>query len=504
MFRPVRYPGIFSVAALLLVGGCTTINKNTEKEAADTNNLYRTGSVQGALQSLETSFNKGSLIGSNEDAKKDTIYYLEKGTFLSNLGQSKLGESTKNFLVAKNTVVDWENQTSLSFNMSAKEMMESVSTSMTISRFYIPRDYEKTFIGYELMVNHALAKRYDLAFPEAKYTIELDEALTKARKEELDEANAKAKEQIASSGVTGSITRINQIQGYPIDTFNTKEVLALKNSYLNAGTYYLNGFVSEAMGEATASLAAPSYQKALSINPAPFFKQGLDNFGRKVKPGAKQSDTLIIVETGFLSDIYSFKATIPFATRSGPKAVTWVIPAVRNNAQIFNPVKVDANGRALPLTLVSNVEAMSRRELKDQMPSYIAKAVVSSIIQITAQELSAKVIDNKVKDQNANMLLKLGSSVAVNVLAAGDVDTRMWKSLPSGVYMTRAILSQGDGTLSVQTPSGPKQVKVSLNSPYEVVRVRVFDNGVVATTFPRPLNEAEYGKLVSDDTSAIK
>jgi len=491
-------------ATMTIMSGCATVNKSTEKEAADTNDLYRSGNVQGALISLDASFNKESFIAAKEKAKKDTIYYLEKGTFQSNLGQSKLNESSQNFLIVRNTIKDWEDQVAPTFSMSPQQIMGSISDSMTVSSFYIPRDYEKSFVGFDLMSNHALAKRFDLAFIEAKATTELDEFLTKERKVAFDAANLKAKDQLSTSGISAGITGINQIQGYPVDTFNSKDVLELKNSYFNAGTYYLAGFVSEAMGSSVSGVAEPYYQTAIKINPLPFYKQALNNAAKKIKPGAKQSDTLIIVDTGFLSDVYSFKATIPFATRSGPKAVTWVVPAIKNNAILYNPQKLDVNGKALPLNLVSNVEAMSKRELKDQMPTYIARAVTSSVVQIVAQELAAKVVDSKVKDQTANALLKLASSAAVNVLAAGDVDTRMWKSLPSSIYMTRAILPQGAGMITVPTPAGPKQVKISLNSPYEVVKLRIFNDGVVVSNYPNPLSDDEYGKLVFDRTSAIK
>lgn len=491
-----------ALGAVLLISGCASVTQSSEKEAAGTNNLYRSGNVTGALQSLDASFNKESYIAAKEKTKKDTIYYLEKGTFLSNLGQSKLNESTQSFLVARNTITDWENQVAPSFKMSAQQLMASVSDSMAFSQIYVPRDYEKSFVGFDLMTNHALAKRYDLAFPEGKATTELDQFLTQARKTELDAANAKAKDQIATSGVKGGITSINQIQGYPVELFNTKEVLELKNSYLNAGTYYLAGFVSEAMGSSAAGLAEPNYQNAININPTPFFKQALTNVAKKAKPGPNQSDTLIIVDTGFLSDVYSFKATVPFATRSGPKAVTWVVPAIRNNAVMFNPQKLDINGKPFQLTQVSNVEAMSRRELKDQMPAYIAKAVASSIIQIVAQEAASKLIDSKVKDQGSNMLAKLAASAVVNALAAGDVDTRMWKSLPSGVYMTRATLPQGSGTITIPTPAGPKQVNITLSAPYEVVKLRVFNDGVVTSNYPKPLAETEYGVFTT--SSVVK
>lgn len=493
----------FVIAASVLVGGCASVTKSSEKEAIDINSQYRMGNVPGALQALDATFNRVSYIAAKDKARKDTIYYLEKGTFLSNLGQSRLNESTQNFLVAKNTIKDWENQTRLSFNMSAKQMMASIAESADLSQFYIPRDYEKSLLGFDLMTNHALAKRFDLAYNDAKFTTELDQFLTEARRAEFQQTNFKAQEQIKASGITSSVNRVDQIPGYPIDTFNTKEVLELKNSYFNAGTYYLAGFVRESMGQVVSGEADTDYQNAIKINPHPFFKQALINLSKKVKPGPKQSDTLIIVQTGFLSDIYSFKTTIPFATRSGPKAVTWVVPAVRNNAIMFNPQRLDISGKPFPLVNVANVEAMSRRELKDQMPSYIAKAVTSSIIQIVAQEAAHQAIDRQ-KNQNSgsNALLKFAATAAVNVLAAGDADTRMWKALPSGIYMARAILPQGESVITVPTPTGVKQLKVSLNSPYEVVKLRVFNDGIVAANYPKPLTQEEYGAFAQ--SSAIK
>jgi len=497
---PILFVLVFAVS---VISGCATVTKTSEKEAIDINSQYRAGNIPGALQSLDATFNKVSYIAAKDKARKDTIFYLEKGTFLSNLGQTKLNESTQNFLVVKNTIKDWENQTALSFNMSVKQMMASVSASADLNQFYIPRDYEKSLIGFDLMTNHALAKRFDLAYVEAKSTTELDQFLTEARRAEFQQANLKAQEQRKTSGITGGIDRIEQIQGYPIDTFNTKEVLELKNSYLNAGTYYLAGFVRESMGQVVSGEADADYQNAIKINPHPFFKQALNNISKKVKPGPNQSDTLIIIHTGFLSDMYSFKTTIPFATRSGVKAVTWVVPAVRNNAIIFNPQRIDIGAKPYALVNVANVEAMSRRELKDQMPSYIAKAVTSSIIQIVAQEAAHQAIDRqKNNNQNTNALLKFASTAAVNALAAGDVDTRMWKSLPSGIYMTRAMLTKGDNVISIPTPSGMKQMKVTLNSPYEVVKLRVFNDGVITANYPTPLTPQEYGAFAQ--SSAVK
>ena len=498
--KAIKLFSIVITLCLIFLSGCATVNKNSEKEAADINSQYKAGNIQGALQTLDTTFDKDSYLTAKDKVRKDTIYFLEKGTFLSNLGPSKLNESTQNFLVARNVIKDWENRTALSFGMDLSQLKAAVAEQGQMSQIYVPRDYEKSMVGFELITNHALAKRYELALPEAKNTTELDAFLNRARKMEFEVANAKARDEMATNKneVRVDTTRVDQIAGYPVETFNTKEVLALKNSYQNAGTYYLAGFIGEAMSSTDPAFAATSYQMAFNINPNNFFKQAITNVAKKPKPNTKQSDTLIIVDTGFLSDIYSFKVTIPFATRSGIKAVTWVVPAIKNNQIYFDPQKIEVSSQSLPLTNVANVEAMSRRELKDRMPGYIAAAITSSIIQIVTQEVAAQAIDRGTKDKNGNQsllggLLKLGSSIAVNTLAAGDVDTRMWKALPSSVYMARGILQQGDNTLTIQTPAGPKQVKVNLSMPYEVVKLRVFNSGVVVSNYPKPLSENEYG-----------
>jgi hypothetical protein len=488
-----------NILLALLVSGCASVVKVSEKESEQINFSYRLGNVSGALVGLENAYNKNN--NKNDKASTlDTNYYLEKGLYLSHLGKNKLNESTQNLLVVRNTITDWENQSKLSLKMSLNEAKNSISDSIKVSQVYIPRDYEKSLVGFQIMANHGLAKRFDLAYNEAKNTTELDDALSAIRKKELDVANAKAKEKMAQSNVSGGVSRLEEIPGYPIDTFNTKDVLELKNSYFNAGTSYLAGFIREARGTVVAGEAVSDYQKAININPLPFYKDALSNASKKIVPNEKQADTLIIVESGFLSDIYSFKAVIPFITKTGPKAVTWVVPAVKNNAVIFNPQKVDVNGKSFPLNLVSNIEAMSRRELKDQMPNYIARAVVSSVVQIVAQEVAANAIDRNSKDQTTNTLLKLVSSVAVNAVAAGDVDTRMWKSLPSNIYMTRSMFSKGENNITIPTPSGPRTVKLELNSPYEIIKIRVFDNNLVVANYPNPFNPSEYGVFTNFST----
>lgn len=89
-------------------------------------------------------------------------------------------------------------------------------------------------------------------------------------------------------------------------------------------------------------------------------------------------------------------------------------------------------------------------------------------------------------------MLKLLTTAAVNAIAAGDVDTRMWKSLPANVYMARVRLPKGEHTLALPGVQD-KAIKVSINDPYEVVHARVFANGKVAVNASqKQLSDAEY------------
>jgi hypothetical protein len=73
---------------------------------------------------------------------------------------------------------------------------------------------------------------------------------------------------------------------------------------------------------------------------------------------------------------------------------------------------------------------------------------------------------------------------------------------PSGVYMARVTLPQGKGTIMIPTPAGPRQVSILLSSPYEVVKLRVFNDGVVSSNYPKPLADTEYG--IFNTSSAVK
>lgn len=483
---------LLPLVSLIMMVGCASVAKVDEKQAANINNAYKNGQVGTALQALDQSFNVQKL-----DPKKDkidTTYYLEKGTFLTNLGPAKLQDSTSSFMGADRVLADWENQAALSLKMTSAEFSNALKDMVKFNALYLPRDYEKSILNLQLAQNHTIAKRYDLALPGARRIQEREEIIRDLRAKEYEDSSKKLREQTQNAGkqgISGGINSVQQIPGYDVSVFNDPEVTKLKNSYQNAAAYYLAGFIFEQQNET--SLAQTSFQRANELAPnASFIKASLNNLDKK-KNTANNSEVLVVVDSGFLSDVYSFKATIPFVTPSGPKAVTWVVPSLAKNQIMYNPRNVTLNNKSYPIERVANVEAMSRRELKDQMPTYIAKAMASSIVQIVAQEVASRAIDRSGGGDAVKLLGKLVTSVAINALAAGDVDTRMWKSLPSEIYMARVSLPKGEQILSIPTVAGVKTAKINVTDPYEVVRVRIFANGEISVSNSnRKLSDDEY------------
>lgn len=461
------------VCSALLVAGCASVVAPTEKEAAGINNMYRSGNVAQAVGAINQIYSK-----SDEKTPKDSTYYLEKGTMVRNFGQNRLQESSQLLFGADNVVKQWEDKANLSLNMTPGEFADAFVKSNELSKFYQPRDYEKSMLSFSLALNHALARRYDLASVENKKLINREVLISNLRQKDID---AIQKKQNPKEGAT---SKVEEIKGYPVEIFSSKEVNELKNSYQNAAAYYLSGFISEAQGDS--SEASQSYRRAVQLRPKnQMFVSGLQNVDSKTnKTVAGKSETLVVVESGFLSDIYSHKSQIPFVTKRGPKVVTIVLPAFANNAQFFNPEKIVLGGMSYPLAEAANIEFMSRREMKDQMPSYVLRATTSAIIQLAVQEAAQRQIEKNKDDKNAALKSVLVAG-AVAAISSGNVDVRMWKSLPSQVYMTRASLPTGAQSMQISTPAGIKTVPINLNEPYEIVHIRVFNGGAVVNNYAK-------------------
>ena len=452
-----------------LLFGCAT--GPNQKALNESNNALRNGDVPMALTILEEA---------NKNKKeKDTPYYLNKGEITKYLGVQNLSESSTSLLRADSVVQDWQSKASINLAKNTGDFLNYFFASIGSNSTYEPKDYEKSLLSYNLALNHILAGRWDLASVEAKKMAERETIINRLHEKSV--AALDAKENDNRKNRVQSYSRIDNINGYPVNLINSPEISGLKNAYQNAAAHYLAGYIFEQQSDA--GMAAPGYRTALELKPNNgLFELSLGLLDKNIettRKGARSnSDVLVIVETGSIPRINSHKSNIPFNTPQGVKIVAFNLPVIESPTPTFNPGSVRLGPQNIILYQAANLDAMSRRQLKDDMPGYLLKASTQAITQLVAQA-AAQAAAAKNNNQGAGLLASLAVGMALSV---GSADVRQWSTLPSSIFMGRATVAKGENNFSIPTPSGNFTVPLQVGQDYQIVHVRMLGPRAVVST----------------------
>jgi hypothetical protein len=184
----------------------------------------------------------------------------------------------------------------------------------------------------------------------------------------------------------------------------------------------------------------------------------------KSEPSAAQSgitDTLIIVETGWMEKMASMNITTAFSLRGKARIATYSYPIMRDdNKKLRSPSSMKIDTRTISLTEVGNYDALAKRSLQDDLPFIYARGVVRAIVKVGAQELAEH-----------SPLGELGSlAVGIAGAAIEVADTRQWQFLPARISVARIPLSSGNHVITI----GNKSFPISINGSHDAVLLRVF------------------------------
>lgn len=454
---------IYALASALVLTGCAS--GPSQNKLAMSNNALRMGDVAISLAVLEDA---------NKDVKaKDLPYHLDKGTLLS-LTVTENSKAIEEFKTVDVSVEDWVANARLSLSKSANDFFSYAFASSAKNKYEL-KDYEKSLLSFDLALSEFLSGDFDAARVEAKKMAEREKLIEKVNEKKL----LSVKEKIdAESRRNSQITsRPESIGGYPVNLYDLPEVNALKNAYQNAAAHYLAGFMFEMQGES--GMAAPGYRLAVELRPEnEVFTKSLANLDRKVVENTalkKTSEVLVIYETGFVPRISSFKASQTFITRKGPRIVTITLPKIEPQTPFFfAPKGLVLGNQSVPLSQAVSVDALARRQLKDDLPGYVAKATTQAIVQLIAQEAAQASMERNNNNQQNNggaaMFAALAAGMAMSV---GDADVRMWASLPGYIYMGRVEVPKGKNVVIIPTPLGPQSFEINATNNYHVVHVRL-------------------------------
>jgi hypothetical protein len=444
-----RYTAAVSVALAILLTGCATMQSHDETSTR-VQSASRTGDFKSALQQLDER-------NASADAKKELLYNMERGELLRL--DRRYPESTQAFLQADGKVNEWEGLA----KTDPARLLGTVGAALISERLkgYEGQDYEKVWLTTRLALNRVSASDFDNARVDIKRTHEREAVIAEFRSKETSTAEEEAKSK-------GAAVQAKELNGYPVETLNDPEVLALKNGYQNALSHYLAGFLYEALNES--GLAAPGYRKAIELRPGLSVLEeelrGLDDrSGFTWKRRQRMTDVLFVVEAGVAPARKPKAFTLPLPTGRSVRTVSISYPVIEPSR---DPVlsMMEVSGYTFKLENVVDVNVMARRALKDEMPGMVLRGVTRAIAK--------GVMQDQLEKQGGVFGAVLG---AVASVATEQADDRMWRMLPGRVYVGRGYLPPGEHKMIV---NGRDFGTVKVDGQYALVPLRLYENTVVA------------------------
>jgi len=440
-----------AIGLALCLCGCAAF-RSYDRSLLGTVEQAAAGNLDGAIRSLDAA---------NLGPAKDLLYYLELG-MLQRLDK-RFAESQKSWGVAQSRILGTES----SATEAVASTLRGVSSFLVNDRLrtYPGYDYEKTLLFTLMALNRLSMGEWDQARVAIKQTHELEAAIEEQRSKQVQEVEEDATKR-------GARTSFKDLKGYPVQTIDSPEVNALKNSYQSALAHYLAGFVYEALGEP--SLAAPGYRLAIELQPGqPLLEAALSGLDERVAaPPDGLTDVLFVVETGAAPALQSRQFALPVPTVSGSVVVALAFPVVASSEAYFAPTRLAIDGReALELAPITSVDLMARRRLKDDMPQIMLRAAIRAGSRAVVQQgfnNSARGSSDSAGAGAALASLALG----IGALVTEHADERTWRTLPAAISIARARLPAGSYVVSL----GAGRAPVSVAGRYAVIDLRLLRN----------------------------
>jgi hypothetical protein len=380
---------------------------------------------------------------------------MEKGELLRL--KKSFPESIASWKQSDKKIAEWESEAKVTLSKVGSGVASAVVNDK--SSRYDGQDYEKVMLSTRLALDHIALGDLDGARVEIKKTHEREALIQELHSKEIQEEEDDAHEK-------GISTSVSELNGYPVATLNTPEVLGLKNGYQNAFSHYLAGFLYESIGEV--GMAAPGYKKAIELSPNNnSIKEALSGLDIRTSQSKSQtdSDVLFVVENGFGPSLNSITVPIPVPA-AGLVPISFPLLESDSTATIAVKSIILPDSKALPIETITNIDAMAKRSLYDRLPGIILRGAIRAAVKGAAQAVAYQ------QHQLAGLAVNL-----INV-ATESADERIWKSLPSNIAIARTRLPLGKNKLTVNTSLGSYSVEVDVKNNYTLIPMRLLANSL--------------------------
>jgi hypothetical protein len=433
-------------AAILLaalVSGCATF-RSYNVELTRTIDLARTGAIDKAVAGHDRSSRRGG---------RDLLYYLEKGELLRLDGRIK--DSQAAWLEADMHVQKWEDTA----RAHPERLLRDVGSVLVNDRVraYEGADFEKVMLTARMALNHIALGEWDQARVAIKRTHEREALIAELRSGQVLEAEEEAKKR-------GARVSFKDLDGYPVETIDSPQVNALRNSYQSAFSHFLAGFIYEALGEP--SLAAAGYRQAIELRPGvALLERSLEGLDTRVfDRESGRTELLVVVESGSAPARVSANFNLPVFTEHGMAIAPVSVPLIRELDPLPAPRRLMLDAApAGELALITSVDLMSRRQLQDEMPWIMLRAFTRATAKVVVQRQAMRRDDSGLA----------GALAIIGAILTEQADERVWRTLPASISVARVSVAPGEHAVAVDAGSGRHEFKVNVQGRHALVCIRL-------------------------------
>jgi len=414
------------------------------------------------------------------------LYNMERGRVAHILGN--LDVSMRDFNMSMAAIQVDDDKALISASAMAENLGAVLINDNAIS--YTGEGYERVMLHHYQALNFLRMKNLEGAGVEVRRAnSEQEDALKRFEQEVEDARSAAAARYVNGNGQSAVITRYAQMD----------EVAGrVKNSFQNAYTFYVSGFIYELLNQANDAYI--DYRKALEIYPenrylqkdvirlAAALNMGEDldalksRFGSE-SPAASTSNSdngelLVLFEDGFAPQKQEVRITLPIPDAG---LVPLAFPIYREHWTPQLPAYISADGESLGTTEpICDIRALAVKALKEKAPLI----AIRQIIRAVAKGASAHAAKKQYGDLGA-----VGMSI-VNIVTE-NADLRSWLTLPANAQILRASLPAGKHDIAIQLARGGSTMAEVEIHPQGKTLLQVVKTGnrfyTYATSFPAPL-----------------
>lgn len=403
----------------------------------------------------------------SECKSRDLILYnMERGRYAQVVGNSDV--SMSDFRASMEKIRENDERALISASAVGANVASTLVNDNALP--YEGEGYERVLLHHYQALNYLQKKDLEGAGVEVRRANAEQNDSLKRFEMELDRSReAAAEKDVGSDGVSRIDTQYAQMD----------EVAGrVKNSFQNAYTFYLSGFIYELLLQPNDAYI--DYKKALEIYPDNRYLQqdvlrlaeklemseDLDELRQRfsvenrrfIDESGGSGELLVLFEDGFVPQKHEIKIPIPIG-RGG--LVTIAFPIYQEKWSNQTPLTLLDNNELIGSTEpICDVRALAVKALKEKAPVIATRQIIRAVAKgVTSAEAKKR-------------MGELGQ-FASNVwnLISESADLRSWLTLPSNAQILRTTLPAGSYTLALQHPMaiGVAYADVTINAAGKTV-----------------------------------